>query len=207
MLSGASVGLISGNRGSGLPELDLQDLTRPGTQEQTMNRPNLHSRLCMLAVLISLSASLVQAQTYTVLHNFNETEGCCSDYPAAMAQGRDGNIYGTTLNGGTHLYGNVFKMTPSGTLTSIYSFDFTNGAYPQGGISLGQDGTFTARPTRAAHTAEALSSRLRRQAYSRSSTASATPGTARTPKFLPCKRKTVICMAPPATGRTMCFTS
>jgi len=107
-----------------------------------MNRPNLHSRLCMLAVLISLSAALVQAQTYTVLHNFNETEGCCSDYPAAMAQGRDGNIYGTTLNGGTHLYGNVFKMTPSGTLTSIYSFDFTNGAYPQGGISLGQDGNF-----------------------------------------------------------------
>jgi uncharacterized repeat protein (TIGR03803 family) len=85
---------------------------------------------------------MLPAQTYTVLHNFNETDGCCTLYPGILAQGRDGNIYGTTLNGGTHLYGNVFKMTPAGTLTSIYSFDFTHGAYPQGGISLAQDGNF-----------------------------------------------------------------
>ncbi|HET6178454.1 MAG TPA: choice-of-anchor tandem repeat GloVer-containing protein [Candidatus Sulfotelmatobacter sp.] len=98
-------------------------------------------RLMLLAVL-ALASTLLHAQTYTVLHNFNETEGCCSNYPGMMAQGRDGNIYGATTGGGTHLYGNIFKMTPSGTLTSIYSFDPTNGAYPQGGISLGQDGNF-----------------------------------------------------------------
>jgi uncharacterized repeat protein (TIGR03803 family) len=107
-----------------------------------MRRPNMHARLFSLVALIFFSAALLRAQTYTVLHNFNETEGCCSNYPGMMVQGRDGNIYGATTNGGTHLYGNIFKMTPAGALTSIYSFDFTNGAYPQGGISMGQDGNF-----------------------------------------------------------------
>ena len=102
------------------------------------------SRLLLLlfAVLAGLSSVVVEAQTFTTLHNFNETDGCCSTYPGMMAQGRDGNIYGTTLQGGTYLYGNVFKMTPAGTVTSIHSFDLTHGAYPQGGISLAQDGNF-----------------------------------------------------------------
>jgi len=107
-----------------------------------MRRPNLHSCLFFLVVLISFSAAFLQAQTFTVLHNFNETDGCCSSYPGMMVQGRDGNIYGTTLQGGTHLYGNVFKMTPAGVLTSIYSFDLTHGAGPMGGLSLGLDGNF-----------------------------------------------------------------
>ena len=35
----------------------------------------------------------------------------------------DGNLYGTTFYGGAHLYyGTVFKLTPSGTLTTLYSF-------------------------------------------------------------------------------------
>jgi uncharacterized repeat protein (TIGR03803 family) len=41
-----------------------------------------------------------------------------------------------------HFYGNIFKMTPSGTLTYIHDFDLTNGGYPQGGITMGTDGTF-----------------------------------------------------------------
>jgi uncharacterized repeat protein (TIGR03803 family) len=106
-----------------------------------MRRGDLHSRL-LLAVLISFSAAFVQAQTFTVLHNFNETDGCCSSYPGMMVQGRDGNIYGTTLQGGTYLYGNVFKMTPAGVVTSIHSFDLTHGGYPESGLSLGLDGNF-----------------------------------------------------------------
>lgn len=98
--------------------------------------------LLTLVVLIWYAASILQAQTYTDLHDFNETDGCCANYPSLLAQGRDGNIYGATTSGGVHFYGNIFKMTPAGVLTSLYSFDSTHGAGPQGGITLGIDGNF-----------------------------------------------------------------
>src|SRR5439155_22335020 len=41
-----------------------------------------------------------------------------------LVQGSDGNFYGTTERGGTSNLGTVFKMTPSGVLTTI--FDFAN---------------------------------------------------------------------------------
>jgi uncharacterized repeat protein (TIGR03803 family) len=58
-----------------------------------------------------------------------------------LVQGEDGNIYGATTSGGA-FYGNIFKMTPSGTVTNLYNFDLTHGGYPQGGLSLGMDGNF-----------------------------------------------------------------
>ena len=43
--------------------------------------------------------------------------------PLALIQGRDGDFYGTTLAGGSsHDGGTVFKVTPSGTLTTLHSF-------------------------------------------------------------------------------------
>ncbi len=91
---------------------------------------------------VAMLAALATAQTYTVMRDFNETDGCCANYPSMLAQGKDGDIYGTTSSGGAHFYGNIFKMTPSGTFTNLYSFDFTNGAGPQGGLSMGLDGNF-----------------------------------------------------------------
>jgi uncharacterized repeat protein (TIGR03803 family) len=102
----------------------------------------LFRHLLTLAVLAFYASALMKAQTYTDLHDFNETDGCCANYPSLLAQGRDGNIYGATTSGGVHFYGNIFKMTPAGALTSIYSFDMTHGGAPQGGITLGIDGNF-----------------------------------------------------------------
>ena len=96
--------------------------------------------LLTLVVLALFAATILQAQTYTDIHDFNETDGCCALYPSLLTQGRDGNIYGTTTSGGAHLYGNVFKMTPAGALTSIFSFDGTHGLGPEGGVTLGTDG-------------------------------------------------------------------
>ena len=99
--------------------------------------------LFLLAPLtLALAAAMAQAQTYTVLRNFNDTDGCCAGSPSMLAQGKDGNIYGATTSGGAHFYGNIFKMTPTGTFTNLYSFDFTAGAGPQGGLSMGLDGNF-----------------------------------------------------------------
>jgi uncharacterized repeat protein (TIGR03803 family) len=43
-------------------------------------------------------------------------------------------LYGTTPSGGFNGYGTVFKITPTGKLTTPHNFDYEDGAYPQGGL-------------------------------------------------------------------------
>jgi uncharacterized repeat protein (TIGR03803 family) len=100
---------------------------------------------CALWFAFSFRPSLLRAQTpiYTDLHDFDcLTEGCEPDYPAVLAQGRDGNLYGTTANGGTSGAGTVFKLTPSGAVTTLHNFSGSDGNLPFGGLTLGPDGNF-----------------------------------------------------------------
>ena len=53
--------------------------------------------------------------------------------PSELAQGRDG-FYGTTEFGGDSRSGAVFKVGTNGTLTTVASFDRTNGAMPLAGL-------------------------------------------------------------------------
>ena len=78
---------------------------------------------------------------FTLLHTFNgTTEGVPADVPPI--QGPDGNFYGTTSDGGGEVFGTVYKMTPSGKLTVIYTFPGSSKlAYPMG-LTLGTDGNF-----------------------------------------------------------------
>src|SRR5438477_7286143 len=99
-------------------------------------------RVLVTIVFALAIAALSSAQTYTDLRDFNETDGCCALYPSMLAQGEDGDIYGATTSGGTNFYGNIFKITPSGTFTNLHNFDLTHGGYPQGGLSMGADGNF-----------------------------------------------------------------
>ena len=69
---------------------------------------------------------------------------------APLVQGSDGNFYGTTTRGGTNVeffglppgYGTVFRVTPSGILTNLYSFHGSDGAFPDAGLVEGNDGYF-----------------------------------------------------------------
>jgi uncharacterized repeat protein (TIGR03803 family) len=75
----------------------------------------------------------------TVLHGF--TDGTDGGYPyAGLVQGRDGNFYGTTLEGGASGYGTAFSLTTNGTLTTLTSFNYANGGYPEAGLVQGADG-------------------------------------------------------------------
>jgi uncharacterized repeat protein (TIGR03803 family) len=78
----------------------------------------------------------------TKLHDFhaNNTDG--ADPVAGLVQGSDGNFYGTAEFGGTNGDGTVFKVTPSGTLTTLLDFDGTNGAQPQATLIEGTHGAF-----------------------------------------------------------------
>lgn len=81
----------------------------------------------------------------TTLHSFSGGDG--SQPYGGLTEGGDGSFYGTTTIGGAGFgaldgHGTVFKITPGGDFTTIHSFSRTDGAIPQGELTLGSDGNF-----------------------------------------------------------------
>ncbi|MGO4883214.1 MAG: choice-of-anchor tandem repeat GloVer-containing protein [Bryobacteraceae bacterium] len=95
--------------------------------------------------------------TLTPIYDFCPTN-CADGYQplAGLVQGTNGNLYGTTVLGGTSPYtttcggingcGTVFEITPSGTLTTLYNFcadsECTDGLWPYAGLVQATDGAF-----------------------------------------------------------------
>jgi len=77
---------------------------------------------------------------FKTLYSFDNTNGA-SPNSALTLNTNDGNIYGTTFVGGTNGgFGTIFKMTPSGAFTSLFSFNGTNGGHPMAQPTVGPDG-------------------------------------------------------------------
>jgi uncharacterized repeat protein (TIGR03803 family) len=103
--------------------------------------------MCALIIGVSTPSSRAHAQTLTTLYSFYCGSDNCTDgfYPlTSLVQGIDGELYGTTEMGGAHLSGTVFKITPSGRLTTLYAFcaqaKCVDGSGPFGGVVLGANG-------------------------------------------------------------------
>ncbi|MGA3006901.1 MAG: choice-of-anchor tandem repeat GloVer-containing protein [Opitutaceae bacterium] len=87
------------------------------------------------------------AGVLTTLASFNGTT--LGAPHGRLVQYSDGNFYGTTYYGGSTYVpsssqgdGTIFKVTPGGILTTLISFTGANGANPQAGLILGNDGNF-----------------------------------------------------------------
>jgi uncharacterized repeat protein (TIGR03803 family) len=82
----------------------------------------------------------------TTIYSFCAMQNCADGYSpnAALVQGSDGNLYGTTSGGGTKDSGTVFKVTAAGALTTLYSFcmkaDCADGSNPVAELTQGADG-------------------------------------------------------------------
>jgi len=97
--------------------------------------------LAAMLALAVIATQTAQAQTFTTLHSFNGTEGG-GPTTAGLIQATDGSLYGATAGGGANSDGTVFKITPTGTLTTLHSFDGTDGASPWGRLVQATNGNF-----------------------------------------------------------------
>ena len=79
------------------------------------------------------------ANFYSNLNGGNDP----SNVQGALAQGPDGNFYGTASGGGIG-NGSIFKMTPAGVVTTLVSLSSVSGLFlganPQAGLTVGADG-------------------------------------------------------------------
>lgn len=115
-----------------------------------MNRFQLSTLISAFAVCAVLTIAS-QAQILDTVLSFNGTNGYHPD--SSLIQASDGNFYGVTQNGGLTNQqctsggcGTLFKLTPGGTLTTLYQFctlsNCADGANPYGSLVQGTDGNF-----------------------------------------------------------------
>lgn len=107
------------------------------------------SRFCTGIVFM-----LTPSGQLTTLHSFDSDPNCADgEVPqAGLVQGSDGNFYGTTRSGGicsqmdNPQCGTIFKITPTGTLTTLYTFctqvNCPDGYAPTAGLIQATDGNF-----------------------------------------------------------------
>ncbi|HUO27974.1 MAG TPA: choice-of-anchor tandem repeat GloVer-containing protein [Bryobacteraceae bacterium] len=91
---------------------------------------------------------ITPAGIFTTMYTFCST-GSCTDgsYPeASLTQGLSGDFYGTTLTGGANRDGTIFKVTPSGALSTVYNFcsstGCTDGELPCSPLAQDKYGSF-----------------------------------------------------------------
>jgi uncharacterized repeat protein (TIGR03803 family) len=84
------------------------------------------------------------AGTLTTFYNFCPIPSNCNSnapfYPSGLLLGKDGNFYGVAGSGGTGTDGIVFKLTPSGVLTTLHNFSGADGITPVGPLVQASNG-------------------------------------------------------------------
>jgi uncharacterized repeat protein (TIGR03803 family) len=92
--------------------------------------------------------SMTLGGTLTTLYSFCAQSGCAdgSGPVGGLIQATDGNLYGMTGGGGANSAGTVFKITPSGALTTLYNFcslaNCVDGSGPAAGLLQATNGSF-----------------------------------------------------------------
>jgi uncharacterized repeat protein (TIGR03803 family) len=93
--------------------------------------------------------TITSSGTLTTLYNFCSQANCTDGAVpwAGLLQASDGNLYGTTIDGGSSANclqgcGTAFKITTGGALTTLHAFDSTDGATPFAGLVQATDGNF-----------------------------------------------------------------
>lgn len=104
---------------------------------------------CLLVLFSLITTISLSAQTFNTLTDVPSTDPADAQ---GLIQATDGNFYGVTTEGGPITSacsggcGTVFKVTPEGAVTTLYTFcsktNCTDGANPVGTLVQGADGNF-----------------------------------------------------------------
>ena len=100
----------------------------------------------VLAAMIFLTLAGAQAQTFTLLHQFQGNFDGTLPH-GALLRDAAGNLYGTTYTGANHNCqgggcGSVFKLSATGNETMLHRFIQTDGALPNANLIRDKSGTF-----------------------------------------------------------------
>jgi len=103
-----------------------------------------HISLVFVLVVVAGRGFDANAQTETNVHSFVGHPNDGLNPEAGLVQGSDGNFYGTASGGGTSNLGTVFRISPGGNYTNLYSFvgPPNDGGAPTVGLVQGSDGNF-----------------------------------------------------------------
>jgi uncharacterized repeat protein (TIGR03803 family) len=125
----------------------MHSLLSRGQEPQTGNMEKLHLLKMAIVVFAFCVATAIAspAQTFSSLASFDGTDGAAPEYSSPV-QGTNGDLYGTTDQGGASDAGTIFRITPAGVLTTLYSFcaqpNCSDGEYPTAGLILATNGDF-----------------------------------------------------------------
>ena len=97
----------------------------------------------VMALVLAGQMFHAKAQAVSNLYSFGRLPDGANPRPE-LVQGSDGNFYGTTYAGGTNSSGSVFRLTPGGSESLLYSFGSQpfDGTHPSAGLVQGSDGNF-----------------------------------------------------------------
>jgi uncharacterized repeat protein (TIGR03803 family) len=115
---------------------------------------NLYSTAPKDGTCCGAAFQITPAGKLKVIHDFTGSNNDGAFPQGGLTLGTDGNFYGTTYEGGSTTTGAVFKVTPSGTYTTLHSFTGASGdgAYPYAPPVEGNDGNFYGTTTAGGNT-------------------------------------------------------
>ena len=107
--------------------------------QTSQNLRSIVNKSCLytlaIGVTLTVATQWAVAQSYHVLYNFRGASDGANP-TAGLTPDGNGNFYGTASEGGAHGGGTVFKVTPGGALSTVYSFctqtNCTDGNAPNG---------------------------------------------------------------------------
>jgi uncharacterized repeat protein (TIGR03803 family) len=89
---------------------------------------------------LALIPVTVPGATLTTLYSFQDANDGATPL-ASLVQATNGSFYGTTLSGGAHGQGTLFRITTNGALTTLHAFSGgSDGAAPRAGLIQALDG-------------------------------------------------------------------
>jgi uncharacterized repeat protein (TIGR03803 family) len=106
---------------------------------QMKKRRNFFQPAGSMALAIAFACPLASGQTPVTVVTFDVANGYLPHF-GSLVQAANGDLYGTTYEGGANSVGTIFKLTPAGALTTLHSFDTTDGALPDGSMVLATNG-------------------------------------------------------------------